>query len=120
MDLEDLRNTVEAGMELPALSAHRKEDKITLVKQVEKMLKITFPEAKLFKSPSIDSEHALLSMLKDQDNLATRAPAGKFKVDYEQVKHEVETILTDDGDAPACHGQRPTPQGPRPAEHRRR
>ena len=56
-----------------------------LVKQAEKMLKITFLEAKLFKANQIDTEHVLLSMLKDHDNLATRA-LNKFKVDYEQVK----------------------------------
>ncbi len=63
------------------------------------MLKITFLEAKLFKSPHIDTEHLLLSMLKDEDNLATRT-LHKFHVDYESVKHEVDTILADGGDTP--------------------
>ncbi|MCC6839863.1 MAG: ATP-dependent Clp protease ATP-binding subunit [Flavobacteriales bacterium] len=111
VNLEDLRKLVEAGMEPASTIRPPDKDKIMLVKQAEKMLKITFLEAKLFKSPHIDTEHLLLSMLKDQDNLATRA-LHKFKVDYEQVKHEVETILA--GDTPPSMGTRPAPkaQGP--------
>ena len=40
---------------------------IPLVKQAEKVLKITYLEAKLFKSNVIGTEHLLLSILKDQD-----------------------------------------------------
>ncbi|MEO7080005.1 MAG: Clp protease N-terminal domain-containing protein, partial [Flavobacteriales bacterium] len=96
VDLEDLRKMVEAGMEPASTVRPPDKDKITLVKQAEKMLKITFLEAKLFKSPQIDTEHVLLSMLKDRDNLATRA-LNKMNVDYENVKHEVDTILAGDG-----------------------
>ncbi len=111
VNLEDLRKMVEAGMEPASTIRPPDKDKIMLVKQAEKMLKITFLEAKLFKSPHIDTEHLLLSMLKDHDNLATRA-LNKLKVDYDLVKHEVESIMA--GDAPPTMGSRPTPkaQGP--------
>ncbi len=112
VDLDDLRKLVEAGME-PANSIRPPDkDKITLVKQAEKMLKITFLEAKLFKSPQIDTEHVLLSILKDHDNLATRA-LNRMNVDYDSVKHEVEAILA--GGAPPATGisrPRPKAQGP--------
>ncbi|MCO5273882.1 MAG: ATP-dependent Clp protease ATP-binding subunit [Flavobacteriales bacterium] len=108
VDLEDLRKMVEAGLE-PATSARQPDkEKITLVKQAEKMLKITFLEAKLFRSPQIDTEHLLLSILKDEHNLATRA-LNRLKVDYEGVKHEVETILAGDATAPRSQ---PKAQGP--------
>ena len=110
VDLEDLRKLVEAGMEPASAMRPPEKDKIMLVKQAEKMLKITFLEAKLFKSPQIDTEHLLLSILKDQDNLATRA-LNKLNVDYDGVKHEVETIMA--GDAPSSPARpRPKAQGP--------
>ncbi|MFZ1658655.1 MAG: ATP-dependent Clp protease ATP-binding subunit, partial [Flavobacteriales bacterium] len=111
VDLEDLRKMVEGAMEPASGMRPPEKDKITLVKQAEKMLKITFLEAKLFKSPQIDTEHVLLSMLKDQDNLATRA-LHKFHVDYEGVKHEVETILAGDGPTSIAPRPRPKAQGP--------
>jgi len=97
VDLDELRKTVEGSMEPASAMRPPDKDKISLVKQAEKMLKICFLEAKLFKSPHIDTEHVLLSILKDEDNLATRT-LHKFSVDYENVKHEVDTILADGSD----------------------
>ncbi|MBL7962548.1 MAG: ATP-dependent Clp protease ATP-binding subunit [Flavobacteriales bacterium] len=96
VDLDDLRRTVEGAMEPASATRPPDKDKIALVKQAERMLKITFLEAKTFKSPHIDTEHVLLSMLKDQDNLATRT-LNKFNVDYDSVKHEVDAILAGGG-----------------------
>jgi ATP-dependent Clp protease ATP-binding subunit ClpC len=99
-------------MEPASAMAPPDKDKITLVKQAEKMLKITFLEAKLFKSPNIDTEHLLLSMLKDEDNLATRT-LHKFHVDYESVKHEVDAILANGGGADSTYTSKPPKaQGP--------
>ena len=58
---------------------------IPLTKQSEKVLKITYLEAKVFKSPLIGTEHLLLSMLRDEDNLATQI-LNKFNVHYKLVK----------------------------------
>ncbi|RZJ56554.1 MAG: ATP-dependent Clp protease ATP-binding subunit, partial [Hymenobacter sp.] len=41
---------------------------IPLTKQTEKVLKITYLEAKIFKSEIIGTEHLLLSILRDEDN----------------------------------------------------
>ncbi|MEO8067449.1 MAG: ATP-dependent Clp protease ATP-binding subunit [Flavobacteriales bacterium] len=94
VDIEQLRKIVEGGMEPASAIRPPDKDKITLVKQAEKMLKITFLEAKVFKSQQIETEHLLLSILKDDDNLATRA-LNKLQVDYDSVKQEVETIKAD-------------------------
>ena len=61
---------------------------IPLVKQAEKVLKITYLEAKLFKSNVIGTEHLLLSILKDQDNVATQT-LQQFDVNYDKVKEEI-------------------------------
>lgn len=111
VDLDELRKVVEGSMEPASAMRPPDKDKITLVKQAEKMLKITFLEAKLFKSPHIDTEHLLLSMLKDEDNLATRT-LHKFRVDYDNVKHEVDAILANGGTPGDTFISKPKAQGP--------
>ncbi len=53
------------------------------------MLKITYLEAKIFKAQLIGTEHFLLSILRDQDNLGTQI-LNKFDVNYETVKEMLE------------------------------
>ncbi|WKZ67179.1 MAG: ATP-dependent Clp protease ATP-binding subunit [Flavobacteriales bacterium] len=115
VDLDELRRSVERGMEPPSATRPTDKESIQLLKQVEKMLKITYLEAKLFKSPHIDTEHLLLSILKDEDNLATRT-LRKFHVDYESVKNELDMILAD-GSAPgSAYTSKPRAQGPQSAD----
>ena len=66
---------------------------IPLTKQAEKVLKITYLEAKLFKSDIIGTEHLLLSMLREDDNLAAQI-VHQFNVNYDNVKTELVNILT--------------------------
>jgi len=63
---------------------------IPLTKQAEKVLKITYLEAKIFKSDLIGTEHLLLSILRDEDNIASQILA-QFHVNYELFKAEVES-----------------------------
>ncbi|MBC7425317.1 MAG: ATP-dependent Clp protease ATP-binding subunit, partial [Bacteroidia bacterium] len=48
---------------------------IPLTKQAEKALKITYLEAKIFKTDIIGTEHLLLSILRDEDNIASQIMA---------------------------------------------
>jgi ATP-dependent Clp protease ATP-binding subunit ClpC len=63
---------------------------IPLTKQAEKVLKITYLEAKIFKSDVIGTEHLLLSILRDEDNIASQLLL-QFNVNYEIFKHEVDS-----------------------------
>ena len=45
---------------------------IPLTKSAEKILKITYLEAKIFKSNLIGTEHLMLSILRDEDNIASQ------------------------------------------------
>ncbi len=63
---------------------------IPLTKQAEKVLKITYLEAKIFKSDLIGTEHLLLSILRDEDNIASQILT-QFNVNYEVFKAEVES-----------------------------
>jgi ATP-dependent Clp protease ATP-binding subunit ClpC len=60
-----------------------------LTRQSEKVLKITYLEAKIFKSELIGTEHLLLSILRDDDNIATQI-LEKFDVNYDVVKELLE------------------------------
>ncbi|MFA7362136.1 MAG: ATP-dependent Clp protease ATP-binding subunit [Candidatus Kapaibacterium sp.] len=66
---------------------------IPLTKQAEKVLKITYLEAKLFKSDIIGTEHLMLSILREDDNLASQI-LHQFNVTYDAVKTELVNILT--------------------------
>ena len=62
---------------------------IPLTKQAEKVLKITYLEAKIFKSDVIGTEHLLLSILRDEDNIASQILL-QFNMNYDVFKVEVE------------------------------
>ncbi|WP_443939885.1 ATP-dependent Clp protease ATP-binding subunit [Pedobacter sp. MW01-1-1] len=62
---------------------------IPLTKQAEKVLKITYLEAKIFKSDLIGTEHLLLSVLRDDDNIASQILL-QYGVTYDIFKQEVE------------------------------
>lgn len=66
---------------------------IPLTKQAEKVLKITYLEAKIFKSDVIGTEHLLLSILREDDNLASQI-LQQFGITYEIVKEELTNILS--------------------------
>jgi ATP-dependent Clp protease ATP-binding subunit ClpC len=65
---------------------------IPLVRQAEKVLKITYLEAKLFKSAKVGTEHILLAILREENNIATRV-LNKYGVIYENVKEELEAMM---------------------------
>lgn len=68
-------------------------DNMPLVKQVERALKITYLEAKIFNSELIGTEHLLLAILKDENNLVTKTLSG-YGVTYTTVSDELKAILT--------------------------
>jgi ATP-dependent Clp protease ATP-binding subunit ClpC len=94
VDLSELRKLIENSVKSVETSGKPLNSlgNIPLVKQAEKTLKITYLEAKLFKSSVIGTEHLLLSILKDENNVASRALSA-FNVTYDVVKEELELML---------------------------
>ena len=68
---KDLRKKLESKLDSGQLSEIKNSGNIPLLKQAEKVLKITYLEAKLFKSNMIGTEHLLLSILKEDNNIAS-------------------------------------------------
>ncbi len=66
---------------------------IPLTKQAEKVLRITYLEAKLYKSDTIGTEHLLLSLLRDEENIAAQI-LQQFQVSYDAVREELDMIIS--------------------------
>jgi ATP-dependent Clp protease ATP-binding subunit ClpC len=67
---------------------------IPLTKQAEKVLKITYLEAKIFKTDIIGTEHLLLSILRDEDNLASQI-LSQYGISYDIFKAAIENNLSE-------------------------
>jgi ATP-dependent Clp protease ATP-binding subunit ClpC len=67
---------------------------IPLTKQAEKVLKITYLEAKIFKTDIIGTEHLLLSILRDEDNLASQI-LSQYGISYDIFKSAIENNISD-------------------------
>ncbi|GAA4470800.1 ATP-dependent Clp protease ATP-binding subunit [Nibrella saemangeumensis] len=89
ISLDELRVTIEQATKGTATNNVKNLANIPLTRQSEKTLKITYLEAKIFKSPLIGTEHLLLSILRDEDNVATQI-LNKFNVNYEVIKEMLE------------------------------
>ena len=66
---------------------------IPLTKQAEKVLKITQIESKIYKADVIGTEHLLLSLLRDEDNIATQI-LHQFNVTYDAARSELSSLLS--------------------------
>jgi ATP-dependent Clp protease ATP-binding subunit ClpC len=93
---------------------------LPLTKQAEKVLKVTFLEARLTKSEIIGTEHIVLSILKHRENLAARVLM-QFEIDYEGYKTELEyvkseTNLPQDQELPDIKNDLPSDEGDDPYE----
>ena len=87
--LDELRGAIEKVSKGTATHDVKNLANIPLTKQSERVLKITYLEAKIFKSQLIGTEHLLLSILRDEDNIATQI-LEKFDVNYDVVKELLE------------------------------
>jgi len=95
VDLLDIRKKIE-GQIKPSTKSFNQSGNIPLVKQAERALKITYLEAKLFKSNLIGTEHLLLSILKDEDNIVSRV-FEDLRIEYDTVKNEMHMIDEETG-----------------------
>ena len=101
--LDELRNAIERAVKGTANHNVKNMANIPLTRQSEKVLKITYLEAKIFKSQLIGTEHLLLSILRDEDNIATQI-LNKFEVNYDSVKEMLE-MQSDTGSLPKAKAE---------------
>jgi ATP-dependent Clp protease ATP-binding subunit ClpC len=89
ISLDEIRITIEQATRGTATNNIKNLANIPLTRQSEKTLKITYLEAKIFKSPLIGTEHLLLSILRDPDSLASQVLI-KYNASYEVIKEMLE------------------------------
>ena len=88
IDLLRLKKSIEDSIRDTA-SKSTNLGNIPLTKQAEKALKITYLEAKIFKADIIGTEHLLLSILREEDNIAS-SMLHQYGVDYDVFKSAIE------------------------------
>jgi len=89
VDINELRKTIEGAVKEKVSHPNYNVGQLPLTKQAEKILRITMLEAKLLNSVEIDTEHLMLSILKNKDNIASQI-LHQFEIDYDLFKTELE------------------------------
>ena len=102
-----IRRAVERAVADNSSPLKSPDEKLTINKQAEKVLKITVLEAKQLRNEWVSTEHLFLAILKNPDNVATQI-LEKHDVNYEIFKAELDYLQNeikgeasrdDDGDA---------------------
>jgi ATP-dependent Clp protease ATP-binding subunit ClpC len=101
VDISELRKTIESSIKV-STGKSLNLNQIPLVKQAEKALKVTYLEARLFKTTLIGTEHLLLAILKDEENIVTKT-LERYQVDYGTVRDELKNLLTEEPRAQASN-----------------
>ena len=88
IDLFDLRKELEVAIKDKGNKPLANINSLPLTKQAEKVIRITVLEAKALKSPTVETEHLMLSILKNKENVATQI-LHQSEVDYDRFKNEL-------------------------------
>jgi len=88
IDLYELRKEIEIAIKDKTGKNIANINSLPLTKQAEKVIRITVLEAKSLKSNLVETEHLMLSILKNKENIATQI-LQQFNVDYDAFKGEL-------------------------------
>jgi len=87
VDLYELRKEVELAVKDKTGKNIANINSLPLTKQAEKVIRVTVLEAKALKSPLVETEHLMLSILKNKENIATQI-LNQFDIDYDLFRNE--------------------------------
>ena len=90
IDLLVLKGSLEKSIKVESPVPVADNEVIPLLRSTERILKLVYLEAKSLKSSTIDTEHLLLAILKDENALVTRF-LSELDVDYQSVRKMVES-----------------------------
>jgi len=88
VNLGELRKEIELAVKDKSGKNIANINSLPLTKQAEKVIRVTVLEAKALKSPMVETEHLLLSILKNKENIATQI-LNQFDVDYDLFRNEL-------------------------------
>jgi ATP-dependent Clp protease ATP-binding subunit ClpC len=95
VDLYELRKEVELAVKDKTGKNIANINSLPLTKQAEKVIRVTVLEAKALKSPTVETEHLMLSILKNKENIATQI-LNQFDVDYDLFRQELGMVKSND------------------------
>ena len=95
VDLYELRKEVELAVKDKTGKNIANINSLPLTKQAEKVIRVTVLEAKALKSPTVETEHLMLSILKNKENIATQI-LNQFDVDYDLFKNELGVVKSNE------------------------
>lgn len=101
IDLFDLRKELELAIKDKGAHAAVNLNSLPLTRQAEKIIRITVLEAKAMKTNLVESEHLMLSILKNKENPAAQI-LNNHDVDYDRFKSELNIL----------HGNKPSAEYP--------
>ncbi len=88
VDLYELRKEIELAVKDKTGKHIANINSLPLTKQAEKVIRVTVLEAKALKSQYVETEHLMLSILKNKENIATQI-LNQFDVDYDMFRNEI-------------------------------
>src|SRR4026208_1702794 len=95
VDLYELRKEIELAVKDKTGKNIANINSLPLTKQAEKVIRVTVLEAKALKSPTVETEHLMLSILKNKENIATQI-LNQFDVDYDLFRQELGIVKSSD------------------------
>ncbi|MFM2146357.1 MAG: hypothetical protein RL732_1193 [Bacteroidota bacterium] len=95
VDLFELRKEVELAVKDKTGKNIANINSLPLTKQAEKVIRVTVLEAKALKSPTVETEHLMLSILKNKENIATQI-LNQFDVDYDLFRNDLGVVKSND------------------------
>jgi ATP-dependent Clp protease ATP-binding subunit ClpC len=95
VDLYELRKEIELAVKDKTGKNIANINSLPLTKQAEKVIRVTVLEAKALKSTTVETEHLMLSILKNKENIATQI-LNQYDVDYDLFRQELGIVKSND------------------------
>jgi ATP-dependent Clp protease ATP-binding subunit ClpC len=95
VDLYELRKEIELAVKDKTGKNIANINSLPLTKQAEKVIRVTVLEAKALKSATVETEHLMLSILKNKENIATQI-LNQFDVDYDLFRNELGVVKSNE------------------------
>lgn len=95
VDLMELRKEIELAIKDKTGKNIANINSLPLTKQAEKVIRVTVLEAKALKSNQVETEHLMLSILKNKENIATQI-LNQYDVDYDLFRQELGIVKSNE------------------------
>lgn len=95
IDIGELRKEIELAIKDKTGKNMANINSLPLTKQAEKVIRVTVLEAKALKSNQVETEHLMLSILKNKENIATQI-LNQYDLDYDAFRQELDIVKSND------------------------